>query len=209
VVPATQAAAVDGSITPVDRAGNHADQSAPAAVIVVVVDGARWVMSCPRCSCRPTRRRVTAPQSHAHVDRAHATAGTTRWQLYLSGSYGRILSCFARLWRAHISWMFSTTSEEPPREYEMTWSKCRLSLLPHSTHLPWSRFHTASFTLVGMSRFCSRRGSCESTTGVASGSTLSRLWRTRHRVRPARRVRERLHALASEPATASHEAPSV
>jgi hypothetical protein len=40
VVPATQAAAVDGSITPVDRAGNHADQSAPAAVIVVVFDGA-------------------------------------------------------------------------------------------------------------------------------------------------------------------------
>jgi hypothetical protein len=30
----------------------------------------------------------------------------------------------------------------------MTWSKCKLSLLPHSTHLPWSRFHTASFTSV-------------------------------------------------------------
>ena len=85
-----------------------------------------------------------------------------------------ILSCFAKLWRAHINWMFFAMSEEPPREYGMMWSKCRLSLLPHSTHLPWSRFHTASFTSVGISRFCSRRGSRESMTGVASGSTSSR-----------------------------------
>ena len=86
----------------------------------------------------------------------------------------RILSCLARLCRAHMSWMFSATSEEPPREYGMMWSKCRLSLLPHSTHLPWSRFHTASYTSVGISRFCSRRGSRASTIGVASGSTSSR-----------------------------------
>jgi hypothetical protein len=28
--------------------------------------------------------------------------------------------------------MFSATNEEPPREYAMTWSKCRLSELPLS-----------------------------------------------------------------------------
>jgi hypothetical protein len=85
-----------------------------------------------------------------------------------------ILSFFAKLWRAHINWMFSATREEPPREYGMMWSKRKLSVLPHSTHLRWSRCHTARFTSEGIWQTCSRRGSRASTTGVASGSISSR-----------------------------------
>jgi len=41
----------------------------------------------------------------------HSRAVTTR-----RSRDHRILSRFAKLWRAHISWMFDATREEPPRE---------------------------------------------------------------------------------------------
>jgi hypothetical protein len=66
---------VDGSITPVDRAGNHADQSAPAAVIVVVVDGAR-----PDTRLLYGLIRAAASDGHT-LDTLHVLTGIPRDEL--------------------------------------------------------------------------------------------------------------------------------
>jgi hypothetical protein len=84
--------------------------------------------------------------------------------------------------------MFSATRDDPPSEYGITWSKWRFSMLPHFTHRLRSRFHTASFTAVGI-RFCSSSGS-EVSAGATSGSISRRNLKTcdRRFARPKRRV---------------------
>ena len=70
-----------------------------------------------------------------------------------SGSNGglhSIRSLFSRLCREHKICMFFASFEEPPSEYGITWSKCRLFLLPHRMQLPLSRFQTSILTAAGI-----------------------------------------------------------
>ena len=117
--------------------------------------------SAGRNPCAACRRQRGRGRSAADRDRGRSRKWPNPDEAALEGVYHlRTSADAARLQAAlaadrgscaaHTSiWTLSATSEEPPREYGMMWSKCRLSVIPHSTHLPWSRFHTASFTSVG------------------------------------------------------------
>src|SRR5262249_44062935 len=63
-----------------------------------------------------------------------------------------ILSRLARLWRPHSIWILTGSFEEPPFEYGIMWSKWSPEVEQHLTQRPLSRFHTSSFTQLGISR---------------------------------------------------------
>ena len=63
-------------------------------------------------------------------------------------------------------------ADAPPLEYGRIWSKCRFFFEPHCTQAPPSRFHTASFTSLGISRACSTSSVCD--VCATSGSPGSR-----------------------------------
>ena len=59
---------------------------------------------------------------------------------------------FLKVVPAQSSWTLASVNEVPPLDQGRSWSKCSSSVAPQTTHLPPSRFQTASLIAVGMIR---------------------------------------------------------